>query len=57
MTFMEWIEYGVHEGFCTPPICEVHDGVPLTMFELDELTEHGDTCVPVIRLWTREVDR
>jgi hypothetical protein len=57
MTFMEWIEYGVHQGFCTPPICEVHDGVPLTTLELDELTEHGDTCVPVIRLWTKEVDR
>lgn len=47
----EWIMYGVDKGFCTMPVCDFHDGVPMTDEEMEEYDEHGDVCIPVLRLW------
>lgn len=49
-----WIADGLRQGFCTPPGCYWHDGVPLTAD--DELVLNGDDeiCVYVMRVCFRE---
>lgn len=46
--------YGVEKGFCTMPVCDMHDGVPMTDEEMEEYDEFGETCIPVLRLWEQE---
>jgi hypothetical protein len=50
MDYSEWIRYGLEKGFCGPPVCETHDGLPLTKWEEDEFYEGHDPCVPILRL-------
>ena len=50
MTRDEWLRYGYDNGFCSPPVCSTHDGVPTTASE-DEEFEWGDPCVSVVRLY------
>ena len=23
-----WLKYGIEQGFCGPPVCYTHDGIP-----------------------------
>jgi hypothetical protein len=48
MTFDEWLQYGLTQGWCGPAVCETHDGVPMSESELDE---YGDSCIHIIRLY------
>lgn len=47
--FDSWMELGLQRGFVGPPVCFIHDGVPMTPEEEAELDEHGEVCVHVIR--------
>lgn len=50
MTFEEWLVEGVSRGYCSPPVCNTHDGLPSEGDE-DELWEEGfDPCIPAVRL-------
>jgi len=49
--FEDWIRRGVEEGWCGPPVCSTHDGVPTSENEDFELWNGWDTCVHVIRLY------
>lgn len=51
MTFDEWIKLGLANDWISPPMCETHDGIPMTQEELDESWEGGDPCVHVLRLY------
>lgn len=46
-TSEEWMEYGWRHGWCSPPVCEVHDGLPMS----DEESEEDEPCLHVIRLY------
>lgn len=50
MTMDAWLEFGYRNGYCTPPVCYTHDGLPTSVFEDTEF-EEGDPCVYVIRLF------
>lgn len=50
MTFDEWVKHGVKNKWCTYPVCETHDGVPMTQAEVDCWEEGDDPCIHVIRL-------
>ena len=51
MSFDEWIKFGYDMGYCSPPVCSTHDGVPSTALE-DEIWEQGDDpCLHVVRLY------
>lgn len=53
----DWIRYGVLKGWCTPPVCATHDGIPQTREE-DESWENGeDPCVHVIRPYYDDEER
>ena len=45
----EWINLGVEMGWCGPPVCVTHDGMPMTGEEEDEFVEGNDICVHMIR--------
>jgi hypothetical protein len=52
----EWIAYGVEQGFCGPPVCYTHDGLPTT-FEEDENWDEDDLCVHIIRPYYDATER
>jgi hypothetical protein len=51
MSFYDWIEEGYARGWAGPPVCQTHDGIPLTPEEDKEFDQGGDPCVHVIRLY------
>jgi hypothetical protein len=50
LTFDEWLEHGLSNGYCTEQFCDTHDGIPVTESE-DRLFEEGyDPCIHLVRL-------
>lgn len=51
LTFEEWANWGWEQGWCSPPVCVTHDGLPLSENEEEELLDGEDNCVHIIRLY------
>ena len=51
MNFEEWLKKGYEMGWIGPPICQTHDGIPLTSEEDAEFDGGNDPCVHVLRLY------
>ncbi len=49
MTQTEWLMMGIRNGWCSPPVCATHDGVPETVDEALAFEEGSDPCIQVIR--------
>lgn len=49
MSFDEWLQHGITQGYCGPPVCSTHDGTPCTAAEEAEFEEGYDPCITVIR--------
>lgn len=54
MTFDEWLQYGLLQGWNGPAVCSTHDGIPTTAEE-DE--NYDDVCIHVIRLYEDEATK
>ena len=54
LTFEEWYQYGVENGFCSPQFCNTHDGYPMHESEVDAWDQGGDPCAHMVRLGTEE---
>jgi hypothetical protein len=52
MTFDEWLQVGIDNGFCTEPFCNTHDGYPMHPSEEAEWEEGHDPCASMVRLGT-----
>ena len=50
MTAEEWLEYGFKHGYCGPPVCVMHDGIPATESEAFML-EDENPCIYILRLY------
>lgn len=50
LTFDEWLEYGLTNGYCTEEFCSTHDWSPMTSYEMAQFEEGYDACVHVVRL-------
>jgi hypothetical protein len=50
MGYDDWIRYGLERGFCGPPVCETHDGLPMTAQEEEDFYDGSDPCIPIVRL-------
>jgi hypothetical protein len=48
-----WIAYGVRQGFCGPPVCASHEGVPTTDSEFG----NPDLCFEIVRLYGSPEER
>lgn len=51
MTFKEWLQQGIDQGWVSAINCVTHNWVPLTKEEDEEFTEGFDPCVAGIRIW------
>jgi len=51
LTFDEWISYGIEKGWCGPPVCYTHDGLPMSEQEYAEFDEGQDPCTHVVRMY------
>lgn len=51
MDFDSWARIGYQAGWCSPPVCFIHDGVPMTASEDEQVDNGGDPCVHVVRLY------
>ena len=47
----DWIDYGVKEGWCSQPVCDTHDGMPMSDEEYKEWDDGEDPCIPALRLY------
>ena len=50
-TFDEWLKQGFDLGFCGPPICPDHDGIPMSFAEETILDAEGEWCCHIVRLY------
>lgn len=51
MDFEAWLKRGYDQGWCGPPVCAMHDGVPTSEAEDNELMDGYDGCQHVLRLY------
>ena len=51
LDFDEWISYGLKKGWCGPPVCHTHDGLPMSEQEDVEFGEGQDPCIHVVRMY------
>jgi hypothetical protein len=47
LDFDDWMSYGIKKGWCGPPVCYTHDGLPLSEEEYDL----EDECLHVVRMY------
>jgi hypothetical protein len=45
LTFDEWISYGLEKGWCGPPVCYTHDGLPMSEHEMQGFDDGEDPCM------------
>lgn len=50
LDFDEWMSYGIKKGWCGPPVCHTHDGLPMTdeEFSCDDIDAY---CIHVVRMY------
>lgn len=52
-----WLKIGCERGWCGPPVCEVHDGTPMSASEESSLFDGDDLCVHIVRLYSDAGER
>lgn len=53
-SFEDWIKFGMDMGWCGPPVCSTHDGIPFSEQEEESWDQGDDPCVHVIRMYEDE---
>lgn len=48
--FHSWMQFGIQQGWCGPPVCYTHDGLPMSVEEESQFIEE-DPCIHIIRLY------
>lgn len=56
MEFEEWLKIGREKKWISEPVCETHEGLPMTKEELDAWDEGGDPCIHALRLYQADED-
>jgi len=51
LTFDEWMAYGLEKGWCGPPVCYTHDGLPMSENEMQEFDDGTDPCMHIVRMY------
>lgn len=53
--YNEWLTHGVAKGWISIPVCDTHDGLPLSALEIEQWDNRDDICIPVVRLYGHEI--
>ena len=48
LDYDEWMTYGIKKGWCGPPVCYTHDGLPMSE---QEDVEFGKVKIPAFILF------
>ena len=51
LTFNAWIALGIEKGWCGPPVCYTHDGLPMSGQEDEGFAEGQDPCMHIVRMY------
>ena len=51
LNYDEWMTYGIKNGWCGPPVCYTHDGLPMSEQEDIEFGEGQDPCIHIVRMY------
>ena len=51
LDYDEWMTYGIKKGWCGPPVCYTHDGLPMSEQEDVEFGEGQDPCIYIVRMY------
>lgn len=51
MTFDEWLNFGIAQGWCSEPDCMTHNGLPNTDEEAEAWEAGLDPCEVGMRIW------
>lgn len=58
LDFQTWLAVGMDAGWCGPPVCYTHDGLPMSDEEWFEEDLHGEPpCMHIIRLYEGDEHR
>lgn len=57
MNRQEWIKIGYENSWCGPPVCIVHDDIPISFIEGEEMAEGEEPCIEILRLYPDEITR
>lgn len=57
MTFDDWLKIGFDNGWVGAPVCDTHDGLPISEAEERKFEEGGDPCIHIMRLYDNLEDR
>ena len=57
LEFEEWAKYGWEHGWCSPPLCQTCDGLPMTLQEELALETGEELCMHILRLYQSSEDR
>jgi hypothetical protein len=53
----EWLDFGFDHGFCSRPVCAVHDWLPSTAEEEQDFCEGLDPCIVAIRVYHDDAEK
>jgi hypothetical protein len=56
-SYYNWIKLGIKKGWCGPPICITHDGIPTTPEQDAELDGGHDPCINMIRIYEDNIEQ
>lgn len=56
-SFDDWVAIGLDNGWCSVPLCDTHDGLPLTQEQIDLISDGDDICVHVLRLYDNRQEK
>jgi len=57
LSFDEWMEIGLRQGWTTPPLCYTHDGLPTTPNEDQAFEDGDDICIRIMRLYANPQEK
>lgn len=57
MDFEAWLQFGIDNGWAGPPVCETHDGLPMSQEEETAFESGEDPCIHVLRLYESPEDK
>lgn len=56
--FDAWIKQGIASSWIGPPVCDTHDGTPMSADEEEERYEDdGEPCIHILRLYVSAAHR
>lgn len=51
ISFDDWMEIGIKQGWCGPPVCYTHDGLPIALAEDEMFGDGDDPCIFIVRMY------